>query len=545
MRRDKAWSFRFLAVFLAVMAAGTVISRTADSLLVAKVRVQKPGRGRLTYSCEGEGRAVPAKEEQIFLWPEQQVEWTAQQGSTVKAGECLVQFRKEYLDKTIVDKQAELERLELQERQQLVSARIPASVSAAEGASQSLAEAEQRLAAARQKESEAQRAYDAFLENGDSGGGLPEETGETGESEGAGGEETDGIVEGKGAEGLEGVRESGIQEYGKQEFGTSESGRQEQEFGIQESGGKEQEFGIWENGEQESGIRETGRQELESALREAKAETESASQAVAQAQNAKSLADREDAASQVNAANAAEAAMLGANATGVQIETVRTELERLRAYQEADGKILAEEDCIVLQTGAQPGIVTTGSEVFVTGSGGFWLKGEVKEADKEKVKAGSSVKVRLGVGKEKTVQIDRLELEAEEGGTAEKEISYGESGSSSGRTVWYAHLPEHTEVQNAEKFGWTMEIVSAKEYEQTIPLTALRENVTEAYCLVLSEEEQMLGTVQIAKRVPVTVLEKDGENAAVTSGLRETDKVIVFSEKYVEEGDRVRIQNEE
>ncbi len=527
MRRDKAWSFRFLAVFLAVMAAGTVISRTADSLLVAKVRVQKPGRGRLTYSCEGEGRAVPAKEDQIFLWPEQQVEWTAKQGSTVKAGECLVQFRKEYLDKAIADKQVELERLELQERQQLVSARIPASVPAAEGASQSLAEAEQRLAAARQKETEAQRAYDAFLENEDSGGGLPEETGETGESEGAGGEETDGIVEGKGAEGLEGVRESGIQEYGKQEreFGTSESGRREQEFGIQENGKKEQ--------------------ELESALREAEAETEAASQAVAQAQNAKSLADREDAASQVNAANAAEAAMLGADATGVQIETVRTELERLRAYQEADGKILAEEDCIVLQTGAQPGIVTTGSEVFVTGSGGFWLKGEVKEADKEKVKAGSSVKVRLGAGKEKTVQIDRLELEAEEGGAAEKEISYGESGSSSGRTVWYAHLPEHTEVQNAEKFGWTMEIVSAKEYEQTIPLTALRENVTEAYCLVLSEEEQMLGTVQIAKRVPVTVLEKDGENAAVTSGLRETDKVIVYSEKYVEEGDRVRIQNEE
>ena len=54
----------------------------------------------------------------------------------------------------------------------------------------------------------------------------------------------------------------------------------------------------------------------------------------------------------------------------------------------------------------------------------------------------------------------------------------------------------------------------------------------------------MLGTVQIAERVPVTVLEKDGENAAITSRLRETDRVIVFSEKYVEEGERVRIQNE-
>ncbi len=52
----------------------------------------------------------------------------------------------------------------------------------------------------------------------------------------------------------------------------------------------------------------------------------------------------------------------------------------------------------------------------------------------------------------------------------------------------------------------------------------------------------MLGTIQTAKRVPVTVLEKDGEKAAVTSILREEDKLITASEKYVQEGDRVRIK---
>ena len=64
----------------------------------------------------------------------------------------------------------------------------------------------------------------------------------------------------------------------------------------------------------------------------------------------------------------------------------------------------------------------------------------------------------------------------------------------------------------------------------------------EAYCLVLAEEEQMLGTVQVARRVPVTVLKKDAKSAAVTSGLTPDDQVIASSEKYVSEGDRVRLR---
>ena len=72
--KQKVWTIRILAVFLAVMAAGTVVSRAADSVLVARVGVKKPERGRLTYSCEGEGRVAFAREEQIFLWPDMQAE---------------------------------------------------------------------------------------------------------------------------------------------------------------------------------------------------------------------------------------------------------------------------------------------------------------------------------------------------------------------------------------------------------------------------------------------------------------------------------------
>ena len=466
--KQKVWTIRILAVFLAVMAAGTVVSRAADSVLVARVSVKKPERGRLTYSCEGEGCVAFAREEQIFLWPDMQAEQVAEPGSRVKAGECLVQFRQEYLEQLIEKKELELAQLELQVRQQQVSAREPMRVPASAGAFLAMEEAVRGLEGARQKESEARNAYESFIQTPVS-------------------EEPEDV--------------------------------------------------------QESGRWEAKKQELETALREAQAGVEEAEQTLNQAQNEKELADKEDAVQDANAANAAEAAGLGAAASQVQAEAAKLELKRLYSYRESGGKILAQSDCTVLQAGLQPGAVTTGSEVFVIGYGGFRLKGMIKEEDRSNIKPGAQVKVSLETGKDLETSIETLET----GVTKEAGSSAGLSGTEDGEasetgTAWYGTLPDYAQVQGWESFTWTMEISSAKEYEQIIPLSALRENVTGAYCLALSEEEQMLGSVQVAKRVPVRVLEKDKKSAAVASTLRDTDKIIVSSEKYVEEGDRIRIK---
>ena len=160
MNRNRKWILRIFGGFLAVMALGTVISRAAASALVAQVETEKAKRGKLSYSYEGEGTVVPVQEEQIFLWPEQQVEWTARPGSTVKAGECLVQFRMEYLNQSVEKKQAELTQLELQASQQQISAREQARVPAVTGAGQALQQAQQQLELAAQKEAAAQAAYE-------------------------------------------------------------------------------------------------------------------------------------------------------------------------------------------------------------------------------------------------------------------------------------------------------------------------------------------------------------------------------------------------
>ncbi len=66
-----------IAGFLIIMAAGGVISRAAASMLVAQVGVEKVGRGKLSYSYDGNGTVVTVQQDQLFLWPEQQVEWVA------------------------------------------------------------------------------------------------------------------------------------------------------------------------------------------------------------------------------------------------------------------------------------------------------------------------------------------------------------------------------------------------------------------------------------------------------------------------------------
>ena len=466
MDKNKKRAIRILAVFLALMALCTVVSRAAASLLVAQVQAGGIKKGRLSYTYEGKGQIVPAQETKLFLWPGQQVESAAKEGSTVKAGDCLVQFRAEYLQKAIDQKQAEVERLRLQREQQQVSARGSERVAAASGAALTLASAQNRLAEAEQKAAEAQAAYDEAVSSG-----QPD---------------------------------------------------QEEDPGIQEQ-----------------------KQTLYQELQNAQAEVQSANQAVEDAQNAYDLACQEDAAQEANDANAREAAELGVRDLDVQKEQAEEELKKLQGYQAAGGKICAEQDCVVLQSGVQEGAVTTGSELLVLGSGGWRLRGSVSEEDKGELAAGKEVEITLPSSEKRTLKIESLEnadsSQSKEAGQGQSAGQSGGSEADEAGAYWYAPLPERVEGVYNKAFTWMAEVESEEEYEQKIPLSALREGTDGTYCLILSESSGMLGTVQTAKRVPVSVLEKDSQSAAVIAELTREDQIIVSSEKYVEEGDQVRI----
>lgn len=515
--KRRAW---VLAGFLIMMIICTILSRAAASVLVAQVQVEKPGRGKLSYSYGGNGTVVPEQEKTIFLWAGQQVEWAAETGSAVKAGECLIQFRMEYLQQAIRSKQAELEQLEIQGRQQEIAARGTVRVPSAERALQNLEDAQKKLEDAQkkledaqkkledtqEKEMKAREEYDQF----DGSGLAGVSSGRFGESAGQSG----GVIGGRNPE-------------------TSE-----EMPGIQDPDNSEEDPGnVLPDNSSDISSRQ---QELKAALEQAQADVEAARQAADQARTEYQFALKEDSAQNTNEANSIQSAQLGVQSLHVQADKARRELEELTAYQNAGGRICAEEDCTVLMSGVQTGTFTTGAEVMVTGIGGWKLKGFADAKDKEKLKAGTEAEIRLGAGKKRTVRMESVSAERPEG----SEGGAGGSGSDSGslQFCWYARLPENTAAENGNTFTWNVNAASDQEYEQIIPLSALREDTAGAFCLILLEEKNMLGTVQTAKRIPVTVLEKDAQKAAVTSTLKESDQIIASSEKYVEEGERVRIK---
>ena len=461
---------RVLVGFLIVMSVCTVLSRAAASVLVTQAQVEKPGRGKLSYSCGGSGTVVPVQEKTIFLWADQQVEWAAETGSTVKAGDCLIQFRMEHLQRAIQNKQAELAQLEIQIQQQQISARGTARVPTAERALQNLKDAKEKLQEAQEKEAKAQEEYEQFggsawtgLSSGRSGtiSGRSDngaEGGQTGSFGDASGSQpvTSGGTPGGSQPGTSGGS-SGSDRPGNSDdtSGSNHPGNSDDTSDGQPGGDTPGTPGGATDGDQpgtsdddpgaifpdDSSNMSSRKQELKAALQQAQADVEAARQAVAQAQTDYTFAQKEDSAQSTNEANAVQSAQLGAQSLNVQADTARRALEELTAYQNAGGKICAEQECTVLMSSVQTGTFTTGAEVMVTGSGGWKLKGYADAKDKEKLKAGAEAEIRLGAGKKKTVRIESIAAERAAGSGN----GAGESGSSSQslQFCWYAHLPEN------------------------------------------------------------------------------------------------------
>ncbi len=542
--------------FLILMVMCTILSRVAASMLVAQVSVEKPGKGKLSFTYGGSGTVVPGQENVIFLWPGQQVEWAAEVGSTVKAGECLIQFRMEYLQQAIRSKQAELTQLEIQAQQQEISARGTARVKSAERALQALNEARNRLQEAQQKEAQAQEAYDRLSGSGFSENPAYSSTGgefaENSADSSADGKFTENSVYSSADKESTSCGSTGSTFTDRPGTLSCENTADRSEMSPEERFQDSTPDVSQSNLDNASNESDACQQEAVSSLQQsqtdaeaarqtliqAQADVEAARQTLIQAQTDYDFALKEDAASDSNEANAVRSAQLGVRSLQVQVDLARQALDQLIAYQNAGGRICAEQDCTVLTSGVTAGAFTTGSEVLVTGSGGWKLKGIADAKDKEKLKDGMEAEIRLGAGKKRTVRIESVAAEQSAGSGT------GESGSSSSELqfCWYTRLPENTTAENGNTFTWTVNASSDQEYEQTIPLAALREDTSGSFCLILSEEKTMLGTVQTAKRVPVTVLEKDAHKVAVTSALKDTDQVIASSEKYVKEGDRVRIR---
>lgn len=471
------------AVFFLIMAVCAVISRVAASMVVPKVTTGKVQEGKLSVLIQGKGTVETRKESLLSLQKGLRVEKVLQTGTAVKKGDVLLQYDKGYLQESIEKKQSEIKKLELAVQQAELTGEPQARVAAAEGAARDVQLSEESYARAQEQYAAAENACNA---------GTAQQQ-----------EILDGEIRAAEAE-----KESAMQQ-------------------AQE-------------------LEDAGNIEEAKNLRQQAETTEQQRKAQAQAYNAYESAREQDAAAAENDQKTAQAGNYSTQSAQVDLELAKKELEKLEAVQAENGEVKAVEDGVLKSSNVTIGGVTDDTSSLILGWGGYRIKGNLTAEDLSKAETGDEVKITVpGQGKVLKKNVEEIltgsVASSQTAGNGTAEGAGSQTGSQTPAGAFYASIEENEGAYGSEV---SYEIVRQTEsaYKQVLPLSAVRKDTDGTYCLVAEQEETILGTEYKAKRIPVTVVEKDGTSAAITSTLSAEDKVIIGSSKEIAPEDKVRLK---
>ena len=214
----------------------------------------------------------------------------------------------------------------------------------------------------------------------------------------------------------------------------------------------------------------------------------------------------------------------------LKIEEYNKELAKLQPLLDASGKIVSEKEGIVTSVVAENGGVTTDTIASIADKNeGYKFVGEIDKSNRTLVKQGQTVALNLGSsGIIENLTIDSISKNDDNPDTLKVTVVL---------PVGIGEIDESGEIIVSSK---------SKKYGTCVPLAALRQGDGDSYyILVVTEKETVLGEELTAKKVDVKVEKRDGEYAAVSDGsLGRNDKIIIDSNKTVEDGDRVRLEIE-
>lgn len=555
------------AVFLAVMAALTFLSRALDSVTVTKVEIGYGKQGIVPYLIQGEGELTASRMVYVSLPDGMQVdELVKKPGQNVKAGETVLRLQMEGLKE-------ERDRLELEMRQAVLSleqerlSAVPVprvteetlalqQVAAAQRAldigSQELEDAREQHASAtadlehdyvqkknrtreevkednRKAMKSARRAHEAAELARDAAVRKAEREVEDKRKKLERLEAKDGADGGAKASEEELERAEVELERAEEDL---EDIREEQELEVEEA--KARMYAAEEAYEDVDYGEEEAKEELRNAYEDAvKAEDDKLLEAE------KMIRDLNEslyqAMEKLENARVSEAGVLAGEAAQKEIsklkqESMKLDMEQMEKKQKkieeliaAQGQISACADGIVAETGLEAGAQIQAGDQLKLAVGGLSFTAKVDKETAGLLRQGMKMKVKLtGQSKEVETEVESVDQMTEDG-TAQ--IT--------------AVLPEGkgTLGGNAQ-FSVNME---SEAYSCVIPIEALREDNTGYYCLAAQPVKTILGEEMQAVRINVEILEKSTRAAAVSGPIGTETKLITESDKAVSEGDRVRV----
>jgi len=272
----------------------------------------------------------------------------------------------------------------------------------------------------------------------------------------------------------------------------------------------EQKLENYQNGEDEDSADDSLVEDVRKTLEDAK------SQQTQQKKSAKRA---------IEDAEGADAADHSVEINNVSIAEKQRTLAQLQKAKEQKGKIVAQTDATVSKILLTAGDRTTETAAFLLAdlSEGARFTTEISKEDAKYVVVGDAVTLKVNDKSYEDMTV--LSTETNE--------------DSSVRVTVY--VPKQT-ISIGTHASMEIEQTSEK-YATTLPLTAIHAEQSKYFVYVLRKEDTVLGEETVARKVNVSIVEKNGEYAALSDGsLSEDDSVIVESDTMLANGEKVRLK---
>lgn len=209
----------------------------------------------------------------------------------------------------------------------------------------------------------------------------------------------------------------------------------------------------------------------------------------------------------------------------VSIAEKQRALAQLQKTKKQEGKIVAQTDATVSKILLTAGDRTTETAAFLLADllEGARFTTEISKEDAKYVVVGDAVTLKVNDKSYEDMTV--LSTETNE--------------DSSVRVTVY--VPKKT-ISIGTHASMEIEQTSEK-YATTLPLTAIHAEQSKYFVYVLEKEDTVLGEETVARKVNVSIVEKNGEYAALSDGsLSEDDSVIVESDTMLANGEKVRLK---
>lgn len=554
--RDKA--LRGLCLFLCLMLGFTVLSRAADSVTIARVRVEQASPRTLSRTVEVQGRVTAEREvalrvqmglvvESIPVIPGQQVE----------KGELLLELDREDLEEQIRAVKLEIEKLELGQkdaasqraaagRQQEKAAQRAREdyAKAKRRSSQTIAEAEKELKQAKKRLSDFRkdRKKTSAAEEDNVRKSLADSQEEKEDDLTAAQEEQvrltaereDAVKEALTAarqenpsltsQEEEAIRDQTEQSY-EERMEAAEETLSKAKEALEEAKAARKEYD-----QQQAAGSQADLDSQEEALAADVEQKETALKAAKSAgQDSKETARR----ALEDAGEAPEGDSSG-SITALEIEQKQAELEKLEAIQRQKGRICAPVAGVITEICAVVGDRTGDTAAFRLADlrKGCRFTADITEEQARYLAQGDPVTLKadgtekkLGEFAVDSVMASPRSGEEETGETYQVAVRLAGDGPALGSLV----------TMTCEK--------KTQKYQTTLPLAALHQDNQKAFVWVVSETASVLGSTLTIQRVDVTVTEKNDSYAALAEGVLSSEQqIVVYADRTIEAGSRVRVE---